>query len=169
MRQAARERGAVLMGLIVMLALTGLAMAQVGESMATTHKREKEAQLLWVGMQYRAALESYYLASPGPAKLLPAKLEELVLDTRFPQPVRHLRQLYADPMQPHQPWGLVRRGNQILGVYSNAEGEPIRRRGLGSGLEALDNAVSYSDWRFVFLPRLNTTAPGASPTTSKKP
>ena len=53
---ARRARGVVLMGLLVLLALAGLALVQVAESVATARQREREADLLWVGAQYQAAL-----------------------------------------------------------------------------------------------------------------
>jgi type II secretory pathway pseudopilin PulG len=81
------------MGLVVLLALAGLAMLRFGESAATARQRERETQLLWVGQQYMQALESYYRATPGPLKHLPVTMEELVRDTRFPNPVRHLQAL----------------------------------------------------------------------------
>jgi len=152
-----RSRGVVLMGLMVLLALGGLLAVRYTESAITARQREQEAQLLWVGQQFRQALESYYLATPGPAKHLPVSLNELVRDTRFPQPVRHLRRIYADPLQPEVPWGLVRRGNQIIGVYSQSDGTPLRRTQLGPGLESLEGADHYADWRFMFIPR---AAPG---------
>lgn len=152
-----RARGVTLIGLMVLLALGGLAAVGYAESAATARQREREAELLWIGRQYRRALESYYLASPGPVKHLPVSLDELLRDSRFPQPVRHLRRLYPDPMQPDMPWGLVRRGSQIIGIYSQADGVPLRRTQLGPGLEAIEGAMSYSDWRFLFLPR---AAPG---------
>lgn len=153
------SRGVVLMGLMVLLALGSLTVLQFAESAATARQRERETQLLWVGQQYRHALESYYLASPSRIKHLPVTLDELLLDTRFPMPVRHLRQPYADPLQPEIPWGVLRQGNQIIGVYSQSDGEPLRRVNLGPGLELLDNAAHYSDWRFIFFPR-----PAAAPT-----
>jgi hypothetical protein len=109
--------------------------------------------LLWVGQQFRHALESYYLATPGPAKHLPVHLEDLLRDNRFPQPVRHLRRLYTDPVQPEVPWGVLKRGNQIIGIYSQADGTPFRTTDLGPGLEAAEGARTYADWRFIFIPR----------------
>lgn len=159
MRRRASARGVVLMGLVVLLALTGLALLKFGESAATARQRERETQLLWVGQQYRAALESYYRSTPGPVKHLPPTIEELVRDSRFPNPVRHLRQAYPDPMQPEVPWGIVRRGNQIIGVYSQADGAPLRRSGFAPGLENFEGAAQYSAWRFLFIPRV------AAPTT----
>ncbi len=158
MKRHASQRGVVLMGLVVLLALVGLAMVHFGESAAVARQRDREAQLLWVGQQYRAALESYYRATPGPVKHLPLSLEELVRDSRFPNPVRHLRQVYPDPMQPDVPWGIVKRGNQIIGVYSQADGAPLRRSGFTPGLESFEGATQYSAWRFLFIPRV------ASPT-----
>lgn len=156
-------RGVVLMGLVVLLALAGLAVLKFGESAATARQREREAQLLWVGQQYRAALESYYRASPGPAKHLPLTLDELVRDSRFPNPVRHLRKIYPDPLQPEVPWGLVRRGSQIIGVYSQSDGAPLRRAGFAPGLESFEGAAQYSAWRFLFIPRAAPTAVPAPP------
>lgn len=153
MNAPARSRGVVLMGLVVLLALAGLAALRFAESAATARQRERETQLLWAGRQYQMALESYYRASPGPAKHLPVSLDELLRDSRFPNPVRHLRRLYADPLQPEVPWGLVWRGSQIVGVYSQSDALPLRRTGFGPGLEAFEGATQYSAWRFLFVPR----------------
>ena len=78
-----RARGVVLMGLVVLLALAGLALLRFGESAATARQRERETQLLWVGQQYMQALESYYRATPGPLKHLPVTMEELVLNNLY--------------------------------------------------------------------------------------
>lgn len=157
LRLRQRSRGVVLMGLVVLLALGGVAVTQFAESAATVRQREREAELLWVGQQYRQALESYYRASPGLNKHLPVSFDELLRDSRFPQPVRHLRRLYPDPMQPEVPWGTLRRGSQIIGVYSQSDGAPLRRTGFAAGLESFEGTSQYSDWRFMFVPR---TAPG---------
>lgn len=162
MKRREAGRGVVLMGLMVLLALAGLALLKFGESAATARQREREAQLLWVGQQYRSALESYYRASPGPVKHLPVSLDELVRDSRFPNPVRHLRRVYPDPLQPDVPWGLVKRGSQIIGVYSQSDAAPLRRTGFAPGLEAFEGAAQYSAWRFLFIPR---AAPSAVPLT----
>ena len=160
------------MGLMVLLAVGGLLAVKFTESAITARQREQEAQLLWVGQQFRRALESYYFASPGPVKHLPVSLAELVRDSRFPQPVRHLRRLYVDPLQPEMPWGLMRRGGQIIGVYSQSEGTPLRSTQLGPGLESLEGtSAHYSDWRFMFIPRTasGTASPvpaGAAPSSA---
>ena len=163
------SHGVVLMGLVVLLALGGLAAVNFAESAVTVRQREHETQLLWVGQQFRQALESYYRSSPGPVKHLPVTLDELVRDTRFPNPVRHLRKIYLDPIQPEVPWGIVKRGNQIIGVYSQADGTPLRRSGFAPGFEAFEGATQYSAWRFLFVPRAPTgpasPVPGHAPPT----
>ncbi|MFT3954428.1 MAG: type II secretion system protein [Piscinibacter sp.] len=164
-----RSRGVVLMGLVVLLALAGLSLLQFAESVVTSRQREREAQLLWVGLQYRNALESYYRSTPGPVKHLPVSLDELLRDSRFPNPVRHLRKLYPDPLQPELPWALVKRGNQIIGLYSQAEGVPLRRSGFAAGLESFEGAQQYSAWRFLFIPRAAPTGAAPAPATTAKP
>jgi type II secretory pathway pseudopilin PulG len=170
LRPASPARGVVLLGLVVLLALGGLAAVRFGESAQSARQHEREAQLLWVGQQFRQALESYYLATPGPVKHLPVHLEDLLRDNRFPVPVRHLRKLYADPVQPDIPWGLIKRGNQLIGVYSQADGTPFKSIALGPGLEAVQGARSYADWRFMFVPRAPQgpapTSPDALPRTT---
>jgi type II secretory pathway pseudopilin PulG len=171
-RRPHQARGAVLMGLMVLLALGGMAAAQFTESAAGARQREREAELIWTGLQFQRALESYYLASPGRVRHLPVTLEDLVRDSRFPQPVRHLRRLYADPLQPDVPWGIVKRGNQIIGVYSQSDRETLRRSGFPAGLDTFNGTRHYAEWQFIFVPRapLGVTSPAprakSSPTSA---
>ena len=138
--KAPPRHGVALLGLLVLLALGGMASLRYGEGAAAARQHDQESRLLWVGNQYRRAIESYYFATPGPAKHLPVRLENLLRDDRFPQPVRHLRKLYPDPLAPDTPWGLLKRGSQIVGVYSQAEGTPFRSVDLGPGLESMQGA-----------------------------
>lgn len=168
-RARRRSGGAVLLGVLVALTLAAMALASYSQSWAAARQRDKEAELLFVGHQYQLALESFYRASPGP-KHLPVKLEDLVRDPRFPQPVRHLRRLYADPIEPATPWGLVRRGAQIVGVYSQAAGEPIKRADFDAGIEHFAGANGYAQWQFVFVPRQPLGAAAAnSPSATPSP
>lgn len=148
-RAHAAQQGLVLIGLLVALMLAALAAVNIGQRMVDQRLRERESDLLWVGGQYRRAIESYWRQSPGNVRTLPARLEDLVQDPRFPQARRHLRKLYADPMAPDRPWGLVKQGNALLGVYSQAEGEPMKRANFDDADSAFGNAASYSAWRFV--------------------
>ena len=144
--------GFILLGLLILLALAGWALAAYSQSAAAARQRDVELDLLWVGQQYRAAIESYYRSTPGPIKQLPTRLEDLLQDPRYPAPLRHLRRLYADPMAPDEPWGLIRLNGQIIGLYSQARGEPFRRVDFDTSLESFTGALSYADWRFIWVP-----------------
>jgi type II secretory pathway pseudopilin PulG len=152
MRQPRRgrrsESGLILIGVLVMLALAALFAVQTGQRLADSRQRDNEEELLHIGEQYRAAIESYWRLSPATARALPSRLQDLVEDNRFPQPRRHLRKLYADPLAPESPWGIVKQGNAVIGVYSQADGVPFRQTGFSEAQRGFDNAGSYSDWRF---------------------
>lgn len=145
-----RQRGFVLVGVLVALALVALGAVHTAQRLADARRREAEEQLLFVGRAYRAAIESYWLSSPGAVKTLPVRPEDLLLDPRFPEPRRHLRQLYADPLDPARPLAFVRQGAALLGVYSQAPGQPFRRTGFLAGESAFEGANRYADWRFTF-------------------
>ncbi len=57
---------------------------------------------------------------------------------------------------------MLRKGSQIIGVYSQAGGEPFRRAQFDAGLESFEGARSYAQWQFIFVPR---TSAGARPAT----
>lgn len=157
------DAGLVLFGVLLLLLLAGLTALAGAEVWATALKREREAQLLFVGEEYRRAIESYWRASPGPVKTLPVSLDVLLEDDRFPMPVRHLRRLYPDPVDGTAAWGLVKAGNGILGVHSLAESMPLKHSGFPPHLLGFEGAPTYRHWRFVVqLPRQPGT-PGSRP------
>lgn len=160
---AHRARGFILFGLLIVLALGGWALAAYTQSAHAARQRDAELDLLWIGQQYRAAIESYYRATPGPIKQLPIRLDDLLQDPRFPAPVRHLRRIYRDPLAPDTPWGIIRLNGQIVGVYSQAPGEPFRRADFDPGLESFAGALSYADWRFIWVPPRLPATPGPAP------
>jgi type II secretory pathway pseudopilin PulG len=170
-----RDHGLVLFAVLLLLVLAGLLALLGAEVWATAMKREREAQLLFVGEQYRRAIESYWRASPGPVKTLPTSLEVLIEDDRFPTPVRHLRRLYADPIDNRAGWGLVKAGNGILGVHSHSEAIPLKRSGFPPHMLTFEGASTYRQWRFVVQlprqpgmpgPRRPTAGPGQTPAST---
>lgn len=147
------ERGIVLVGLLIlMLFMATLAMA-AAEVWATSRQREREAELLFVGDQYRQAIRhDYFAAVSGHTRVLPARLEDLLDDTRFLVPARHLRRLYPDPMTGSTEWGLVMRGDRIVGVFSLSEAAPLKQSGFSRVDAAFEAQASYKDWVFLFVP-----------------
>jgi type II secretory pathway pseudopilin PulG len=146
---AAHATGMVLVAVLLLLALIALLACAGGEMWATAVKREREAQLLFVGDQYRHAIDSYWRASPGPVRMLPRSLSDLLLDRRRPVPVQHLRRAYRDPMDEAAEWGVVKGPAGIAGVYSTSDAAPIKRGGFAERYAQFEHASAYKDWRFV--------------------
>jgi hypothetical protein len=149
---ARREHGGALLGLLIGVAAMGAGHLAITEHQATQSQREREAELLFIGEQFRRAIESYYLASPPEQRLLPARLEDLLVDTRGLARRTHLRRLYRDPFTGRTDWGLVRAGDRLLGVHSRAQVVPLRRAGFASTQAGFDRARTVADWRFVYVP-----------------
>ena len=63
-----RQAGFTLLGLLFVVAGLGVAMAAVGTAWETRARREKEAELLFVGEQYAQAIAGYQRAAPGAAR-----------------------------------------------------------------------------------------------------
>jgi len=148
--------GFTYLGLMFVLALMALTAAAASTLWSVVERRERESELLFVGRAYRNALQRYLAASPrgpnDPPPAYPATLEPLLQDPRFVVPVRHLRQLYPDPLTGQPRWALVRdsRGG-IVGVHSLSGATPIKRAGFGPG-EDFGGAKSYRDWVFSAQP-----------------
>lgn len=151
-------RGLVLHALLVFMALSTFAVVAAAEVWSTTLQREREAELLFVGNQYRRAIESYWTATPGPVKTMPTSVRQLLLDDRFPQPVMHLRRQYADPMT-GEDMRLITSGNVIVGVHSRSKDTPIKQSNFPDKYAQFESAATYQQWRFVFTPPRNPAAP----------
>ena len=145
-RLSGRQAGYTYLLVLFLVAGLGLLAAQVGVVWQQAMQRERETELLAVGVEMAQALASYKRVGP---QIYPAKLIDLVEDKRFPNPVRHLRRVYRDPFTGQARWGQVVQGGQIVGIYSLAPGEPIRSSGLPPELgEAREAVRSYAEWVF---------------------
>jgi type II secretory pathway pseudopilin PulG len=115
-----RQRGFTYVWLLVAVAVMAAGLAAIGEVAATAAKREREAELLFVGDEFARAIAEYHASSPG-APQYPQKLEELLADNRYPNARRYLRRVYRDPMTGRADWGLVRGpGGGIVAVHSQS-------------------------------------------------
>ena len=141
-------KGFTLIGMLVVVAVMGAGLAAFGQVASHAAQREKEAELLFRGDQYRQAIASYY----AKGKTYPAALGDLVQDKRFPMPVRHLRRLYPDPIT-GQEWGLVDApGGGVMGVYSKSPAAPVKTGGFSPANQHFADAPRYMDWQFVHQP-----------------
>jgi len=158
----------MLLALLIGLVLSGIALMGAVDVWTLQRQREREQQLLFVGNQYRQAIQRYYYAAPaGAPRTLPFNLELLLEDDRYPTPVRHLRRLYPDPITGQAEWGLLRAGDRIAGVYSLSEAMPVKQAGFTVADESFTGRSRYKEWVFSFI-----VSPGAGsavrPVTSKK-
>jgi type II secretory pathway pseudopilin PulG len=145
-----RQRGFTYLTVLFIVAILMGGLALVGEVWETWAKREKEADLLFVGNQYRKAIQRYVLA--GKAQY-PRKLDDLLLDPRQPSTQRYLRKFYPDPMTGKSEWGFVNGPDGgIGGVYSLSEDKPLKVAGFKLRDASLEGAKKYSDWKFAFTP-----------------
>lgn len=140
--------GFTYIGLLLMIAITGVGLSTIGLSWQYQVRLEKEQQLLFVGAQFRRAIHSYYENSPSGVKTYPLTLDELLVDHRFPNVQRHLRQIYPDPMTGKQDWGLIKQQNRIVGIYSSSKTKPIKQAGFSLSDANFIGAHSYQDWIF---------------------
>ena len=163
------EAGFTYLGLMIIVMVMGMGLAAFGTIYSQTAQRDKEAELLFVGEQFRAAIASYYKTAPGGQ--YPKKLEDLVEDKRFPMPVRHLRRIYADPITGGTDWGLVETPDKagIMGVFSRSEEKPIKQASFSVKQADFDDAESYAKWTFTYSPPSSgqTAAPSVAQSTTR--
>lgn len=157
----ARQGGYTYLLVLFLIAAIGAVMAGVGQTWQARAQREKEAELIAIGVEFARALRRYQDTSPEAAPTLPQTLEVLVEDRRFPKAQRHLRRIYRDPMTGKAAWGIERGDGGITGVYSLSNKTPFKRHALPPSLgEEAKGAQSYRQW--VFRP----FDEGATPTAS---
>jgi len=158
------EQGFTLVAVLAALFLLALATQQVMFVVSQQAQREREAELLRIGAEIVRAIGIYHERSPGAIKDWPPSLEALSDDRRFVTLQRPLRRVYADPITRSHDWGLVPApGGGIAGVYSKSEMTPIRMTSTELTELGLGPAQRYSDWKFVYTPRVADGSAGTKP------
>ena len=147
---ANNQKGFTLLGLLLVVGVMGAGLAAYGQIFSHAAQREKEAELIFRGNQYRQAIESYYRKE----QTYPKSLAELLSDNRYPTAVRHLRKLYADPITGRAGWGIMEspEGGGIMGVFSTSEDPPIKTGNFLLANQHFAGAKGYKDWQFFHSP-----------------
>lgn len=144
------QQGFAYIGLMFAVAILGITLATLGVVWSTQIRREREAELLYTGEQFRAAI-GRYVANGGQ---FPMALEDLVADSRTPVVRRYLRRIYVDPMTGNADWQLiVAPGGGIWGVASRSQDKPIKVAGFEGANTPFDKAECYCDWKFLYVAR----------------
>jgi len=150
---AHRARGFTYVALLIAVAIVGAGLAGAAELWSQGERRDREQELLFVGGEFRRAIERYYQQSPGVVKSYPQELSDLIEDRRFPSARRHLRRIYRDPMTGTAEWGVLEAPTGgIMGVRSLSSAETLKKAGFTPENRALEGAARYSEWGFSYQP-----------------
>jgi type II secretory pathway pseudopilin PulG len=160
------QKGFTYLTVLFVVAMMSTGLALIGEVWNTSNLREKEAELLHIGNEYRKAIERYYLS--GPQRQYPKNLADLVKDPRMPGTVRYLRRLYPDPITGKEEWGLVKSADGgFAGVYSLSEAAPLKTAGFAVRDATFEGKTKYAEWQFVFAPVAAAPKPAAPKPAAK--
>lgn len=163
------QQGMSLMIVLVMLVVLGLSMGIAGSTWKTTVQKAKEEDLLFIGDQYRRAIENYTKVKHGGSSgQLPSKLEDLLKDPRFPGNKRHIRKLFKDPMT-GEDFVIIkdpRFAGRIKGVHSTSNKVPFKTGGFVEVYEKFAEAETYQDWHFIYEPPVSKTKQKVPPGTT---
>jgi type II secretory pathway pseudopilin PulG len=147
------ERGFTYLAAMFAVAAVGLLLAATSEVWSQSRQREKEAELLFVGEQFRNAIALYYQRTPGALKRYPETLEALLEDRRYLSVQRYLRKIHIDPATGKREWGTVAApGGGIMGVHSLSDRRPIKSSNFRTSDQAFAGAQRYLDWKFTYEP-----------------
>lgn len=152
-RHDCRSAGFSYILLMLLLGVMGILGSFSIDAGSRMNRRGAEVELLRIGEEFDSALRSYRENSVNISSAAstrgPAELVNLTRDTRSGRLVRHVRKIYADPLIGQENWGIIRdQEGFILGIYSLAEGEPIKQEGFLPTQEAFRRAKSYRGWVF---------------------
>ncbi|MBI5889586.1 MAG: type II secretion system protein [Nitrosomonadales bacterium] len=159
-KQACRVGGFTYIGLLLIVTIMGVGLVTTSEVWHTAQKREKERELLFIGNQFRQALNGYYEHTPGRERRYPLRLEDLLKDPRYQSTQRYLRKIFADPVGGGEKWGLVRGPDgEIYGVHSLSEDEPMKKSNFSLADRNFEGKTKYADWVFMHVPGQRPASP----------
>ncbi len=140
---------------LLLVAALGAGFALTAVVWSQSSQRDKEAELIWIGNQFKQAIALYYLRTPGAVPRYPERLEDLLEDRRYPSVQRYLRRIFTDPMTKKAQWGTVLSpSGGIMGVRSFSSGQPVR---------TIAGAATYADWKFIYEPPVSAQPSQVAP------
>ncbi len=142
------------------IVVVGLSMMGANAQWKTMMQREREAELLFRGDQYRRAITAYYHGQAGVPQY-PLRLDDLVKDPRTSK--RHLRALYPDPITGKAFAPALCGNGRIKGVASSSEAATLKRDNFPPVYAQFTSATTYRQWIFQYDPSQNLAQPGQQP------
>jgi type II secretory pathway pseudopilin PulG len=144
-----KPAGFAYIALLAIIVIIGISLAAAGKYWQNVMLRDKEAELLFRGDQYRRAIEHYYLAVPANPQY-PPEVDDLIEDSRSVAGRRFLRQKFKDPIT-GEDFVYIRDGltNGITGVRSASDKTPLKQANFPKSYQDFTGKDKYSDWLFV--------------------
>lgn len=159
-----RQKGIAYIGLLLMIVIIGIVAGTAADVYQQARQRSRETELLWIGNQYRQAITSYLTSAQGSNQGYPQRLEDLLLDPRFPGIRRHLRKLYPDPMTGKPDWELIMAPQGgIAGIKSRSTLTPLKQAGFRPQDALLENKATYAEWEFTTIQTAKPGSPSGNP------
>ncbi len=151
MQARARCGGFTYLGTIILVAIIGLVGAASLKVGSLLQRAAAEEELLDIGAAFTDALRSYAAATPQGQPQQPNTLDDLLKDPRFPNPRRHLRKIFVDPITGKAEWGVMYLGDKVgvLGVYSLSDSRPLKVANFDARFLNMENKEKLSDWKFT--------------------
>lgn len=147
----AAQRGFTYLFVLMLVTLVGMGLAAAATVWQVESQRLREAELLFIGNQYRQAIKSYYELEPAQPRL-PQSVDDLLADNRRPNVTRHLRKAWKDPVS-GQDFELIESPDRqgFVGVRSPADQTPLKVAGFSPDNVTFADAATYRDWAFLFV------------------
>ena len=174
-----RQQGFTYFGLIVLVTIIGLVGAATLKVESLLRRAQAEEELLEIGAEFSRALRSYAAVTPRGQRQQPESLKDLLRDPRFPNPRRHLRKIYVDPVTGKDEWGIMYLSGEtgVIGVHSLSDSKPLKVANFDARFQNFEDAELISDWRFTMsgqgaVPnrqRQGTQPPFAPPPPGREP
>jgi type II secretory pathway pseudopilin PulG len=147
---ALRNRhGSTYLALMFLIVIMAISVTVVAKQWKTVVQREKEADLLWRGIEIQTAIQFFYNERPpgsGAARAkYPLTLEEL---TKPPKPF--LRRVYKDPITGGDWQYIPGPTGGIMGVRSASIWTPIKQHQFPAAVAHFEGFDKYNQWVFLY-------------------
>lgn len=140
--------GFTYVGLLIFIAILGIASSTTVSLGALSERRQAEEELVAIGLSFQQALISYYKATPVGQSRHPSRLEDLLNDPRYPSTKRHLRKIHVDPLTGKPEWGVIEMHGGIIGIHSLSTAQPIKVGLFPTELASFEGKKQYAEWVF---------------------
>lgn len=146
-----RQAGFTYLGLVILVTVIGMVGALTLKADALLRRAAAEEELLEIGAMFSNALQSYASVTPRGQSAQPSSLQDLLLDPRLPEPRRHLRKIFVDPLTGKAEWGIIYASDNrgVIAVYSLSQAKPLKASNFDSRFSGFDNKERISDWVFT--------------------